>query len=91
MSAVDLKAQLGLLEESDVAALRSMSIPSLRNERAKGKGPPYQRIGRKVFYPLDRLRAHLAAATVTPGRAPSLIDGNRKCRARPERDDKALT
>jgi hypothetical protein len=84
MSAVDLKTHLGLAEESDVAALRGMSIPSLRNERAKGKGPPYQRIGRKVFYPLDKLRAHLAAATVTPSRAPSLIDGNRKRPARPE-------
>jgi hypothetical protein len=81
MSAVDLKTQLGLIEESDVAALRDMTIASLRNERAKGKGPPYQRIGRKVFYPLDKLRAHLAAATITPSRAPSLIDGDRKRRA----------
>jgi hypothetical protein len=75
MSAVDLKTQLGLAEESDVAALRGMSIPSLRNERARGKGPPYQRIGRKVFYPIDELRSHLAAATVAPSKSPTLIDG----------------
>lgn len=84
MSAVDLKTQLGLVEESEVAALREMTIASLRNERAKGKGPPYQRIGRKVFYPIDKLRAHLAAATITPSRARSLIDGDRKRRSRPE-------
>lgn len=82
MSAADLKTELGLIEEKDVAALRDMTIASLRNERAKGKGPPYQRIGRKVFYPLDKLRAHLAAATITPSRAPSLIDGDRKRRSR---------
>jgi hypothetical protein len=82
MPAVDLKAQLGLAEESDVAALRGMSIPSLRNERAKGKGPPYQRTGRKVFYPIAALRAYLEKSTVTPTRAPSLIDGDRKRRAR---------
>jgi hypothetical protein len=82
MSAVDLKAHLGLAEESDVAALRGMSIPSLRNERARGKGPPYQRIGRKVFYPLDNLRKYLAAATVTPRRSPTLVDGSGKRRPR---------
>lgn len=81
MSVEDLKTKLGLIAESDVAALRDMTVASLRNERAKGKGPPYQRIGRKVFYPLDKLRAHLAAATITPNRAPSLIDGDRKRRA----------
>jgi hypothetical protein len=31
MSAVDLKTHLGLAEESDVAALRGMSIPTFRN------------------------------------------------------------
>jgi hypothetical protein len=84
MAAADLKSQLGLIEESEVAALRGMGLGSLRNERAKGKGPPYQRIGRKVFYPLEKLRAYLAASTVTPKRAPSLIDGNPKRRARSE-------
>jgi hypothetical protein len=59
-----------------------MTIASLRNERAKAnyKGPPYQRIGRKVFYPIDKLRAFLAAATVTQSRTPTLIDGKRRAR-----------
>lgn len=81
MSPVDLKAHLELAEESDVAAFRRMTIASLRNERAKGAGPPYQRIGRKVFYPLDKLRAYLAAATVTPSKRRTLIDGKRVQRA----------
>ena len=78
MPPVDLKSQLGLAEEADVATLLNMTLPSLRNQRAKGKGPPYQRVGRKVFYPLDKLRKYLAASTVEPKRAPTLIDGVRK-------------
>lgn len=74
-TATELKNQLGLLEEAEVAALLNMTLPSLRNQRARNQGPPYIRISRKVFYPLDKLRAHLAAATVTPRRTPSLIDG----------------
>jgi hypothetical protein len=81
MTSVDLKTQLGLLEDGEVAAFRGMTIASLRNERARGAGPPYQRLGRKIFYPVDKLRAYLAASTVTPARAPSLIDGRKRRRA----------
>jgi hypothetical protein len=77
MAEVDLKSHLALAEEADVAALRDMSIPSLRNERARGKGPPYQRIGRKVFYPLAQLKAFLARSTVTPGKEATLVNGLR--------------
>jgi hypothetical protein len=77
-----LKATLGVLEESEVAALLNLTLPSLRNRRARHEGPPFQKIGKKVFYPLDKLRAYLKAATVTPKRAPSLLDGNRKSKRR---------
>jgi hypothetical protein len=81
---MDLKNTLGLLEEAEVAALLHMTLPSLRNQRARVpyKGPPYQRMGRKVFYPLDQLKKYLAASTVTPSRARTLIDGNGKRGAR---------
>jgi hypothetical protein len=82
MSSVDLKSTLGVAEETDVAALLHMTLPSLRNQRARGMGPPYTRIGRKVFYPIDKLRKYLAQSTVTPGRAPTLIDGSGKRRSR---------
>jgi hypothetical protein len=78
MEPVDLKTRLEVAEESDVAALLNMTLPSLRNQRAKGSGPPYQRIGRKVFYPIKSLRKYLEASTVTPKRAPTLIDRARK-------------
>lgn len=77
----ELKARLGLLEESEACALQDMTLPSLRNQRARGMGPPYTRIGRKVFYPIDKLRKYLAESTVTPTRARSLIDGARKHRS----------
>ena len=81
---MDLKNTLGLLEEAEVAALLHMTLPSLRNQRARQpyQGPPYQRMGRKVFYPLDQLKKYLAASTVTPSRSRTLIDGNRKRGAR---------
>ena len=81
---MDLKNTLGLVEEAEVAALLQMTLPSLRNQRARNQGPPWVRMGRKIFYPLDKLRAFLAAQTVTPSRTPSLIDGNRKRGARSE-------
>jgi hypothetical protein len=80
MSTADLKITLGLIEEAEVAALLHMTLPSLRNQRARNQGPPYQRIGRKVFYPLDQLKKYLAASTVTPAKAATLIDGNRRRR-----------
>lgn len=82
MTPEDLKNQLELVAESEVAALRDVTIPSLRNERAKGKGPPYQKIGRRVFYNLKQLRQFLAASTVTPKRAKTLIDGKKRSRMR---------
>jgi hypothetical protein len=83
-TASELKAQLGLLDESEVCALINMTLPSLRNQRFRMQGPPFTRIGRKVFYPLDKLRAYIAAQTVMPSKPPTLIDGKRKRRSRTE-------
>jgi hypothetical protein len=83
-TSVDLKTQLGLIHESEVAAFRGLKIISLRNERARGKGPPYQRIGKKVFYPFDELKRFMAASTVKPTAKSTLIDGNRQRSPRTE-------
>jgi hypothetical protein len=75
MSAINLKERLEVADEDDVCALRGgMAKGSLRNERARGDGPPFQRIGKKVFYPLKSLRKFLEDSTVTPSRASTLID-----------------
>ncbi len=83
-TATELKAQLGLLDETEVCALLNMKLVSLRNQRHRDQGPPWTRIGVRVFYPIDKLRAYIAAQTVTPSRAPTLIDAKRKRRGSTE-------
>lgn len=67
--------ELNLHPEAVVAQLRNVTRRTLANERSSGKGPPYVRLGRKIFYPKDGLKKFLAATTITPSRAPTLIDG----------------
>jgi hypothetical protein len=74
--------KLGLIHEAEVAKLRMMKLSSLRNERYRGEGPPFTRMGNKVFYPLDALRKFIAASTITPKRATTMVDGKRGSRAR---------
>jgi hypothetical protein len=77
MSAADLKTELGLIAESDLAELRDVQVSRLRNERSQGGGPPFTRIGKTVFYPIKGLRDYLAKQAVVPSRAATLIDGKR--------------
>ncbi len=70
---VDLDNQLGLVSEHEVCALRNMKLGSLRNERARGKGPAFVKLGRSVKYPLAGLRAYVAANAIDPSKtAPTL-------------------
>jgi hypothetical protein len=74
----DLKNELGLAPEADFAELRKVNLSALRNERAKGLGPPFVKVGRAVFYPIKALREYMAKQAVTPSiRAATLIDGKR--------------
>ena len=73
--AVDLQQRLGLISESEFAALRGVKISALWNERSLGKGPTFERWGRKIYYPLKEIEKYRAACTVKPTRVPSLIDG----------------
>jgi hypothetical protein len=82
-----LRIELGLIPEADLAVFRDIELPALRNERARGEGPPYVKLGRAVFYPIEGLRKYAAAQTVIPTQAgATLIDGGRanKRRSRPE-------
>ncbi len=77
MSATDLKNELALVSEADFALLRDVSTAHLRNERARGLGPPYTTIGKRVFYPLKSLREYTAKRLVIPSKkAATLIDGD---------------
>ena len=74
----DLKAELGMADEADLAQLRGIKIEALRNERSKGLGPPWVKIGKKILYPIAGLKADIAKQMVVPGKPNTLIDGRGK-------------
>jgi hypothetical protein len=82
MSDIDLKTALGLVPEDDFAAFRGVQRTALANERARGEGPPFTKIGKAVFYPLKSLREYAAKQAVVPAKANTLIDGKRTKRAK---------
>lgn len=50
----------------EVAALLELAPETLVIWRCHGKGPPYLKVGRKVWYPLDRLDAWLESQVRVP-------------------------
>ena len=77
-TAVPLAEEFGLVPEEALAELRNCKVSQLRNERSAGAGPAYVRIGRRVLYPLDAVRAYVLRNTVVPSLAPTLVAGSRR-------------
>jgi hypothetical protein len=71
----NIGSELGLIHEDQVAEFRKVKKLHLRNERSRGLGPPYTKIGNQIFYPLEGLRGYIKENTVTPKRPRTLIDG----------------
>jgi hypothetical protein len=71
----DLQQRLGLVSEAEFAALRGVKVSALWNERSLGKGPTFERWGRKIYYPMKEIEKYRAACTIRPTRTPTLIDG----------------
>lgn len=78
MSAVDLKTRFDMADEKDVAELLNITLGTLRNQRSRGDGPPFERSGKRVLYPIKELRKFLAARRVTPKKQRTLVDGRGK-------------
>lgn len=38
------------LSEVEYASMRGCSIPTARRDRREGRGPPFVRLGRRIFY-----------------------------------------
>jgi len=55
-----------LIPAKDYAASRHMTESALAQERWRGSGPPYVKLGRRVLYRAGDLAAYIAANTVTP-------------------------
>ena len=54
------------LNEYEVAALIGFAVPSLRNWRCLGKGPPYVKMGRSVRYRLKDVLEWIESHRVKP-------------------------
>jgi hypothetical protein len=80
-----LDDELGLISEAEYAAFVGKTIPSVRNDRSAGKGPPFVRMFGKVKYPRAGVKAFVAKHTVTPVAAPTMIDARRPLRRRARR------
>jgi len=50
-----------LLSEAERADIEGVSVRTLQRERAERRGPPYIKLGRRVFYRLEAYRAWLIA------------------------------
>lgn len=55
-----------LLPEKKVAQMLSLSVQTLRNDRAKRQGLPYVKLGAAVRYRVDDVEAYVAARQIRP-------------------------
>lgn len=56
----------GYLTDDEQARVLLLTPRTLRNWRRLGKGPPYVRVGKRIFYPLAGNAAWLKANEQTP-------------------------
>ena len=81
----DLAAQLDLVTEQTFANLRRATVATLRNERCRGNGPPFVKLGNKIFYRRAALADWVKVRTVMPSVAPTLISPRSQTRRAPRR------
>jgi hypothetical protein len=59
----------GYISEHEMAEARGINIRTARAERQRGDGPPWIKITRQVFYPVEGFRAWLKLIEQRPVRA----------------------
>jgi len=69
-----IDTQLDLVGEEVWANFSGKKLSSVQNERWRGAGPPYIRVGRVIKYWMPALRAHVAAKIIDPASKPTLIN-----------------
>ena len=70
-------ADLGLIDEVEVAQMLGVKAVTLRNWRSQKIGPAYTPVhGNRIAYPLAELRRWLEARTVQPAKTATLVDAN---------------
>jgi hypothetical protein len=70
----DLKSQFDLVTPEEFAQLRNVTTGTLANERSRGEGPAFVKVGGKVMYTREGMRKYIAQNTVNPKAAPTLIN-----------------
>ena len=76
----------GHLSPAEVAALLGVSKRTLARHRSLGKGPAFEKIGRRVFYPRAKVEAWLAGRRGPPTPPPDAAS-TEDPPAAPEEDD----
>jgi hypothetical protein len=66
--------------EAELAAIRKLKRRTLANERAAGRGPPYIKDGKTIWYPRDKFKRYMESKMVTPGRERTLATGKQRRR-----------
>ncbi len=76
----------------DYAEYRHSTENALRQERWRGDGPRYVKLGRRVLYRAGDIAAYIATRTVTPGQAAAHTQnrGTRDKSETPRRGTRAL-
>jgi len=57
-----------LLKPREAAVVRRTTTGHLANERSRGVGPKFAKIGGRVFYPKNSLVEYIEAHVITPTR-----------------------
>jgi hypothetical protein len=67
------------LSDTEAAALLGVKPETLATQRSQGRGPPYYKNGRRVFYTRRLIREYLVGCVRTP--EPALVRRQRKALA----------
>jgi hypothetical protein len=59
----------GYIDEEEMAKQRDVSVRTLQLERQRGDGPPWVKVGRDVYYPIDGFRDWLKSIERRPVRS----------------------
>ena len=59
-------SEFQLLTEKEVSSLLKSALQSLRNDRSKGRGLPYYKLGKSVRYSLVDVEQYLSTRKIFP-------------------------
>lgn len=54
---------MGLVHETDIAAMLGVRVETLWTWRKANRGPSFSRLGRDIYYPVEKFREWVAANT----------------------------